>query len=333
MVSIKDVAKLAGVSVSTVSRAMHNNPMISQATRDRVHEAMRQLNYSPNYSAQNLVNRQSNTVGIILPVREDHASLSNNPFFMQIIQGISDVCNQNQHMVSLATGHSEEELLTNVQTLIRSGNIKKFIFLYAKKEDPIFAHLQKEGISSVVVGQAYEKANEQVSFVDTDNYQAGYDATKFLLDKGFHNPAFAYTALDELVQADRYEGYDEAINQARLPSQLLGFSRLDDVKNEETLKAFLIDNPGVDAFVTIDDMQAIRLQKLLVSLGIAPESYGLVSFNNSLVAELASPSLTSIDIFPQELGKLAAQTLLNQVFGQRLLVEHDIIERTSTAKF
>ncbi|MBM9834672.1 LacI family DNA-binding transcriptional regulator, partial [Enterococcus faecalis] len=79
------VAKLAGVSTSTASRALHNSDMISQATKERVRRAMQELDYSPNYSAQNLVNRTTNTIGIVLPVRESQDSLGNNPFFMQII--------------------------------------------------------------------------------------------------------------------------------------------------------------------------------------------------------------------------------------------------------
>ena len=89
MTTIKNVAKLAGVSTSTASRALHNSDMISEATKERVRRAMQELDYSPNYSAQNLVNRTTNTIWIVLPVRERQDSLGNNPFFMQIIQGIS----------------------------------------------------------------------------------------------------------------------------------------------------------------------------------------------------------------------------------------------------
>lgn len=143
MVTIKDVAKLAGVSASTASRAINDNHMISQATKERVRKAMEALDYSPNYSAQNLVKRQSNAVGIILPVRVSQDSLGNNPFFMQIIQGIAGVCTDNGYMVSLATGRSDDELLKNVQNMIRSGHIGKLIFLYSKTDDKVFDFVKK----------------------------------------------------------------------------------------------------------------------------------------------------------------------------------------------
>ena len=106
MTTIKNVAKLAGVSTSTASRALHNSDMISEATKERVRRAMQELDYSPNYSAQNLVNRTTNTIGIVLPVRESQDSLGNNPFFMQIIQDISSVCSEHDYMVSLASGRT-----------------------------------------------------------------------------------------------------------------------------------------------------------------------------------------------------------------------------------
>lgn len=88
MVTIKDVAKLAGVSASTASRVLHDNSMISEATKTKVRQAMEELNYSPNYSAQNLVKRDSNMVGIVLPVRENHESLGNNPFSCRLSKGL-----------------------------------------------------------------------------------------------------------------------------------------------------------------------------------------------------------------------------------------------------
>lgn len=105
MTTIKGVVKLTGVSTSTASRALHDSDMISKATKERVRRAMEELDYSPNYSAQNLVNRTTNTIGIV-PVRESQDSLGNNPFFMQIIQDISSVCSEHDYMVSLASGRT-----------------------------------------------------------------------------------------------------------------------------------------------------------------------------------------------------------------------------------
>ena len=228
MTTIKNVAKLAGVSTSTASRALHNSDMISEATKERVRRAMQELDYSPNYSAQNLVNRTTNTIGIVLPVRERQDSLGNNPFFMQIIQGISSVCSEYDYMVSLASGRTVDELHKNCQALIRSGNISKFIFLYSHKDDPVFDFVKKQKkVSCVVVGSSYEKlATKSVQFVDNDNHQAGRDVAEFMVNKGFEHLVFAYTDMNELVQTERYQGCRDYLEEHQKESLSLHFSRV-----------------------------------------------------------------------------------------------------------
>ncbi|AXQ77788.1 LacI family transcriptional regulator [Streptococcus chenjunshii] len=337
MATIKDVAKLAGVSASTASRALHDSSMISEATKERVRQAMAELDYSPNYSAQNLVNRQSNTIGIVLPVRESQESLGNNPFFMQIIQGISSVCSENNYMVSLASGRTDEELKKNIETLIRSGNIRRIIFLYSKKGDPVFQYVKKQkNIACVVVGEAYEKSAVGIQYVDNNNIQAGKDAADFLINKGYRKIIFASTDMDELVQAQRYQGYCQSLAEHSLEGKNLTLSRIDSQGNTQHLQALLAEHPGIQAFVACDDIMAIRLQRLFKEMGVSADDYAILGFNNSWVTEIASPALTSVDIFPYELGEKAAGQLLQTAKqdgrSAAVIIPHRIIERESTPK-
>lgn len=330
MVTIKDVARLAGVSPSTASRAINDSDMISQATKERVKKAMEALDYSPNYSAQNLVKRKSNTVGIILPVREGQDSLGNNPFFMQIIQGIAAVCTDQGYMVALATGRSETELLKNVQNMIRSGNIGKLIFLYSKTDDQVFDFVKKQRVDCVVVGQSTTKDPGNAKFVNNSNHQAGYDAAAFLLQKGYEAIVYAYTDMDELVQAERYKGYAALMASKALTAQALCITLKDDRKSQKQLLDQLAKRSKV-AFVVCDDVLAIHLQRL-IKQAAADTQLAIVSFNNSVLAELASPALTSIDIFPYQLGEQAAELVLSSAAPspQPVLVPHRIVERSST---
>ncbi|MBM7642283.1 LacI family DNA-binding transcriptional regulator [Streptococcus loxodontisalivarius] len=333
MPTIKDVARLAGVSPSTASRAMHDNKMISEATKERVRKAMEELDYSPNYSAQNLVKRESNTIGIILPVRENQDSLGNNPFFMQIIQGITSVCTEKDYMVSLASGRSDEELIKNIQTLIRSGNIRKFIFLYSKKDDPAFSFVQKEQVPCVVVGQAYGPANQETMFVDNDNFQAGQDVTQFLLDRHYQNLLFLYTDLDEMVEMERIKGYLDRMQSLGLKALSFQLSRVDEAKTMAELQSFLQQNPQIEAMICCDDVIAVRTQRILEWLQYKPSDFAMISFNNTMVTELAKPSLTSVEIFPFQLGEKAASLLLERNLkglDKPYFLPHEIIERGST---
>ncbi|WP_270314235.1 LacI family DNA-binding transcriptional regulator [Streptococcus infantarius] len=337
MTTIKNVAKLAGVSTSTASRALHNSDMISEATKERVRRAMQELDYSPNYTAQNLVNRTTNSIGIVLPVRERQDSLGNNPFFMQIIQGISSVCSEYDYMVSLASGRTVDELRKNCQALIRSGNISKFIFLYSHKDDPVFDFVKKQKkVSCVVVGSSYEKlATKSVQFVDNDNHQAGRDVAEFMVNKGFEHLVFAYTDMNELVQTERYQGCRDYLEEHQKDSLSLHFSRVKEDENILKLQQFLAEHPKTQVFIACDDIMAIRLQRLLKN-GKQEKSYAVISFNNSLITEIANPALTSVDIFPYQLGEKAAQFLLEKSIksvSQKVIIPHQIIERESTLRF
>ncbi|EHI70984.1 LacI family DNA-binding transcriptional regulator [Streptococcus ictaluri] len=329
MVTIKDVARLAGVSPSTASRAMHDNAMISQATKDRVRKAMEALDYSPNYSAQNLVKKQSNTVGIILPVRESQESLGNNPFFMQIIQGIAAICTDHGYMVSLATGRSEEELLKNVQNMIRSGNIGKLVFLYSKTDDQVFEFVKNQSVDCVVVGQSALENKGNAKFVDNDNRQAGYDAANFLFQKGCRQISFVYTDMAELVQSDRYQGYHDLMTEHELTPHAFHLNNSQNQLCDQESLAYVKENPD-RAYITCDDLLAISLQRLLKQVE-SNEDTKMISFNNSMLAELASPALTSV---PYQLGEKAAELVLTGTDrdSETVLIPHQIIERASTSQ-
>ncbi len=249
---------------------------------------------------------------------------------MQIIQGIAAVCTDKGYMVGLATGRSAAELLTNVQSMIRSGNIDKLIFLYSKTDDQVFDFVKRQRVDCVVVGQSTTKDSGNAKFVNNNNHQAGYDAAAFLLQKGFEEIIYAYTDMDELVQAERYKGYAALMASKALTAQSLCITLKDDRKSQKQLLDQLAKHSKV-AFVVCDDVLAIHLQRL-IKQAAADTQLAIVSFNNSVLAELASPALTSIDIFPYQLGEQAAELVLSSAAPspQPVLVPHQIIERETT---
>ena len=140
-VTIKDVAALAGVSSSTVSRTCKNNPSISEETKEKVRRAMAQLGYEPNFQASNLASKNSRTIGIILPVSAREAY--ENPFYLEAIRGISQLCNKRQYINTVITGESEEEILQVIKTMARSGQVDGFIVLYSRQDDPCLLYTSR----------------------------------------------------------------------------------------------------------------------------------------------------------------------------------------------
>ena len=156
-VTIKEVAALAGVSPSTVSRTCKNNPSISEETKERVRRAMAQLGYEPNFQASNLASQNSRAIGIILPPSEKEAF--ENPFYLEVIRGISQFCNQRQYINTVITGRDDREILQAIRSMTRSGQADGFIVLYSRQKDPIIDYLYGEGLLFVLIGKAYQFAN------------------------------------------------------------------------------------------------------------------------------------------------------------------------------
>ena len=178
-VTIKDVAALAGVSPSTVSRTCKDNPSISRETKEKVRKAMLQLGYEPNFQASNLASQNSKTIGIILPPSDRETF--ENPFFLETIRGISQFCNGRQYISTIVTGQNSEELLGAIRTMVRSGQVDGFILLYSKADDAIIEYLNEEGLLYVLVGKAQQFANLTI-YIDNDNVLAGKEATDYFYD-------------------------------------------------------------------------------------------------------------------------------------------------------
>ena len=283
------------------------------------------------------MNRTTNTIGIVLPVRESQDSLGNNPFFMQIIQDISSVCSEHDYMVSLASGRTVGRWATQKLSGTDSQRNSKFIFLYSHKDDPVFDFVKKQKkVSCVVVGSSYEKlATKSVQFVDNDNYQAGRDVAEFMVSKGFEHLVFAYTDMNELVQTERYRGCCEYLQEHQKDSLSLHFSWVKEDENILKFQQFLAEHPKTQAFIACDDIMAIRLQRLFKN-SKQEKSYAVISFNNSLITEIANPALTSVNIFPYQFGEKAAQLLLEKSrksASQKVIIPHQIIERELTIVF
>ena len=333
-VTIKDVAALAGVSPSTVSRTCKDNPSISRETKEKVRKAMLQLGYEPNFQASNLASQNSKTIGIILPpsARETFE----NPFFLETIRGISQFCNGRQYISTIVTGQNSEELLGAIRTMVRSGQVDGFILLYSKADDAIIEYLNEEGLLYVLVGKAQQFANLTI-YIDNDNVLAGKEATDYLYDLGHRKIAYLGSESIKLFSADRKTGYQLSMLQHDLVAEKKYIIEVNDVYLDECkpLLEMLQSEDRPTAIVVSDDILAVSLERVCIQCGLSiPENLSIISFNDSLFARLTHPPLTSIDVNSCQLGIEAASQLINHIenpnlVATKIIVPHSLIERES----
>lgn len=333
-VTIKDVAALAGVSPSTVSRTCKDNPSISKETKEKVRKAMQELGYEPSFSSANLQSKTSRTIGIILPPSAREAY--ENPFYLETIRGISQFCNGRQYVSTIITGQNDEEILEAVQMMVRNSQADGFIVMYSKRDDVIVDYLYNEGLLYVLIGKAYQYANQTI-YIDNDNLLAGQEATEYLYDLGHRKIAYLGSESSMMFSADRKAGYQLAMLRHGLTVEPEYCIEVEEVSmdNAETIHALLELKDRPTAIVVSDDILAVSLEKVCIQCGLAiPGDLSIISFNDSLFARLTSPQLTSINVNSFQLGIEAASQIINHsenpnLLATKIIVPHSLVERNS----
>ena len=291
-VTVKDVAKRAGVSPSTVSRVCNNNPSISKETRDRVQKAIDELGYVLPAVQEDPAPVAIRHIGIVLPPSDQEAY--ENTFYLKAIRGISQVCNQRQVATSVVTGRDYEEVLLSVQTLHRSGKIDGFILLYSRKTDMVVDYLCEQGLLYVIVGKPNDLAGQTIC-IDNDNLLAGREAADYLYSLGHRRIGYIGRKNDYMYASDRRAGYQLSLLLHELPVRPDYCIEMEGVNaaGTEDLRRLLQQEDRPTAFVVSDDMLALALERVCFQMQLSiPKDLSIIAFNNSLYAQW-----TSIPIF------------------------------------
>lgn len=327
-ITVKDVAKKAGVATSTVSRVINDHPSISETTKKKVRKIMDELGYVPNITARNLGKRVSSAVGVILPPLDSKERLG-NPFYLEIMEAINEEARHHGVTTAIATAKSFDVLLENVQRMHLQKQVDGFILVYSDSDDPVIDYLYEQQIPFTLIGQPYHHENE-IIYIDNDNQLLGKQATEFLIDNGHKNILFVTNTTHESLYFERYFGYQKAIMLAGLNAQpSVTLEQAEDYLDFDTI----LKKAEATALVVIDDIFALRTMQLAQMYGyIIPETLSMISFNNSIFSTLMHPYLTSIDIDISELGRVAMQKLQELIHeevsnGVRLVIPHRLIKR------
>lgn len=336
-VTIKDVAALAGVSPSTVSRTCKNNPSISNETKERVRKAMEQLGYEPNFQTKSEDLSKPKTIGIILP--PSYRESFENAFHLEVIRGISQFCNQHNYINTVITGQDDQEILSVLNTMIKNEHVDGFIVMYSKQNDPVVDFLYNEGVLYVVIGKAYIFANQTV-YIDNDNILAGQEATDYLIRLGHTKIAYLGSDSNMMFSADRKAGYQLALAQhgIEINPEYIVESPVIPEENSALIFDLLNKKERPTAILVSDDIFAVALERVCIETGLSiPEDLSIISFNNSLFARLTSPQLTSMDINSVQLGIEAASQVINHIenpnlMATKIIVPHRLVERHSCSQ-
>lgn len=310
MANIKEIAKASGVSPSTVSRVLNNNPLISPETREHVLKVMREYHYVPNAMARGLSNRKASTITLL--VNNENAESFDNLFFHKVMYGVESVLYKSDLFLMISNFQDsrlgKERLIRMVQGRLTQGIIVPAFLLTPE----LLKTLEELAVPFVVLG---EPASAAVSFdwVDINNAQGGQLAVQHLLSMGYRRIAFLSGSTATIFNRNRLSGYRSMLCQSGVGVDETLIAACDSTKDGAfAAMSVLLSLPNPpDAVLCGDNVIGMGAMKAIQKKGLRlPEQFGLVSFDNLPIAELVEPAMTTVVVDVFGMGAETAKLLL-----------------------
>lgn len=332
-VTIRDVAQLAGVSASTVSRVLNCKGAISEETKKRIYDAMEELKYVPNDFARSFANGSPRTVALVIDVT-DPGAYSNN-FFNNTVFGIETAAHRRDYSLMITNGSRTSGGLSGVERLILGKKVDGVVFPISLVSREFIRRVEELSFPCVILGRA-EDVGAETSWLDINNTQAGVIAVRHLVSKGYRRIGYLGGPESDLFSCDRLSGCCRELDACGLSvdSSFILHSKagnIDEVIAQVT--GLLTTENRPDAMACGSDMLALGAQRAAQRLGLrVPEDFGVLSFDDTAVTALAEPGITSIIVDTFELGVQAAEILIDQIENPEASIRQTMLSTKIAAR-
>jgi len=332
MTTIKDIAQVADVSCTTVSNVIHGRSgRVSADTILRINEAIDKLGYVPNMSARSLVSSSSKVIGVISHlVSHKNESIVADPFHSAFIGSIERTLSDNGYYIMLRTVETTAELLA----FLRNWNVDG-LFFTGVFQDEFYQTLAELNIPIVLIDSYV--SHSKMCNVGLEDYKGGYTATRYLIDHGHKDIAFASPPIKERgVVFERFLGYKSALSEASIPFRpQLVFEQELDTATTIALGCKLAKRDDITAvFATADILAAGIMAGLQQSGKKVPDDISVIGFDDINLCQLTSPELTTIHQDASLKGKIAVNFLVdmlknNSIDNREIILPIHLVERNS----
>ena len=307
--TIHDIAKKLNIAASTVSRALNNNPVISEPTRKLIEKTAREMGYRPNSLAANFRTKRTNMIGVVLP-------LINRHFFSSVISGIEEVAYNQGFAVTISQSNDNFEKEEKIVQALFSNRVDGLIVSVGMQTQS-FDHLKlfsQRNIPLVFFDRVADEIDADKIVVD--DYRGGFKATEHLIQQGGKKIAHIGGPLNVTIYRDRLAGYKDALHKAGLPvdKSMLIHNSLTREDGTNAIKKLLQNKTKPDAIFCANDTTALSVIIYLKDNGIiVPYDMLVVGFSNEPFSEVVTPSISTIRQPGFEMGKKAAELLIRQI--------------------
>jgi LacI family transcriptional regulator len=335
-ITIYDIAKHLNISATTVSRGLKDHPSINKNTRKKISEAAKFLGYRSNTFASSLRSKRTHTIGVIVP-------RLNSYFMSSVLAGMEDAASRESYnlIISQSLENAEKEV-ANAHTMYNKRVDGLLVSLAYDTEniahfDPFF----KKNIPVLFFDRIYPHSDS--TSIVIDNYKAGYDVTKHLIDQGCRRIMHLGGNLLRNVYADRLRGYKQALRDHNITfdeKKMLYISKLSEEAGTKAAEHILKMSSKPDAVFSSNDTAAVYCMMKLKEAGIRiPADIAFAGFNNDPISKIIEPNLTTVNYSGYDIGEAAVNSLINHFNGissikttNTIILRSDLIIRASSLK-
>lgn len=331
-VSIKDVAKEVGVSITTVSRALNGYSDVSEKTRERVQEAVERLNYAPDINARSLGGKADTTIALLTSELRER---DENGFVYGLINGLFEQCSeQDCEFMLLATNKAKQEKLTFLQ-LCKKKNLGGVVVTGLRTDDPYYREILKSDIPCALIDMKVK--GKRKCNITIDNVSAAKEAVEYLIQLGHREIGMINGGKQADVSGERYSGYVSALLEEKIPLKLdymIYCDFIEDVAYEKT-KEFLTQFPQVTAFFCASDMMAIGAIRAIEDMGMrVPEDISVIGFDDIPIAQYVYKGISTVRQCPSMMGREGGKAVWKMIQGEKAeeetVLPHELIIRGTT---
>lgn len=328
--TLDDIGELAGVSRATVSRVINNYPHITPEVRERVQKVIAETGYKPNKIAQSLASNRTGIIGLVIP--HTAQTIMSDPYFLHLINGITQKSNQHALTLALFLFHSMNDEIQTAHLLFNNNLVDGLIITADRKENPFAQRVIRHDIPFVVIGRSEIK--DQIPCVNVANEMGAYLATEHMIN--LNRRRLAIIMCDHNTAGDdRYAGYRRALDDyaVEFDPQRVARGDFSQESGYAAMQQLLPTSP--DAVFASSDMMAIGAQQAIRQAGLQiPDDIAVVGFDNLPQAALAEPPLTTVHQPIEELGMEAVQLLHELLNGsirspRQIILPIELVRRTT----
>ena len=325
-VTLKDIARETGYSVTTVSRALNDYDDVSAATKQLIRDAAQRLGYHPNVTAQHLQRRRTDTLGFIIPTAGPRFS---DPFFIEFLTGIGNEASTYGYDLLVSTRSPGPEEIDAYRRFVGGKRVDGLIIVRTRRQDPRIAYLLERHFPFVAFGRT--DGDGEFPFVDEDGRAGIAQATQHLIDQGHRRIAFIAAAEYLMFAHERLAGYIETMraNGVQVDEGLILEGDLSQRSGRQATEHLLNLPKPPTAIMANNDLMALGAMAAIQAHGlVVGRDIAVTGFDDIPLAEHSHPPLTTVRQPIYQIGKMVSQMLIRTICGEPLEEEHIILEPT-----